>query len=112
MRFRAMMFAMTPTPGGKNWWRIGIFAAVFLISCVLLLGFGLVRLFSFGGSEPGPNGPMATPGDSGGWASFVGVLTTAVTAATSLAGLVLTLRREKRDSVKSDLEIRRMQLDL
>jgi hypothetical protein len=99
---------MTNAPRRRNWWRISIFAAIFLVSCFLFLIFGLVRILSFPGAGP----PTATPEPAIAWLPFVGIATTALTAVSSLTGLVLSLRREKRDSRKSDLEVRQMELNL
>jgi hypothetical protein len=96
----------------RNWWRIGIFAAIFLISGVLFLVFLLVgAAMSMMGGAGDPDAPP-TAGSSGAWLPLAGAATTALTAVSSVVGLVMSVRRERRDSRMSDLEFERMKLDL
>ena len=105
--------AMANKAGGRNWWRIGIFTAAFIVSCMVLFFFLLVLAFSsmMGGAEP-PNGPIASPEPAVSWIPLIGAATTALTAVSSLTGLVLSLRRDKRDGRKSDLELRQLEINL
>ncbi|MBL8124431.1 MAG: hypothetical protein KIT61_07330 [Pyrinomonadaceae bacterium] len=85
--------------------RAVVLTVVFLISAGLLFVLFVAMNLPIAGvdpTEPMPtNGPVA-----------FGVVATAVTSLSTFAGLVLSLVKEKRESRKSDIEARRMELEL
>jgi uncharacterized protein YpmS len=99
--------AMTEVTLERNWWRIGFFVTLFLLSGLLFL---IAMLFVIAWSMPGA-GPEATQQPLS-WLPLVGALAAAATALASLVGVIFGWRREKRDSVKGDLEVRRMEIEL
>ena len=92
---------------GKTSWRVRamILAVAFLVSSLLF--FVLVISLNLPMATGGPTPPPDTS-----WTAIFGVVATALTSLTTLAGLVLTIQKDRRESRKSDLEARRIELEL
>lgn len=92
---------------------------VFLFSGVVLV-LALTATTLLYQSRPDPNNVSNPPGvdkpaqqgNSAFVAAVVGAVGSAVTSVASLLGMIFGWRKEKREAIKNDLEIRRLELEL
>jgi hypothetical protein len=87
----------------------GVRATVLTIAFFLSTGFLFILFVAM--SLPGAAGDPTEPPPTN-WPMVFGVVATAVTSLSTFAGLVLSLIKERRESRKSDIEVRRMELEL
>lgn len=82
-----------------------------VLTVVFLFSTGLLFILFIAMNLPGAGEPTE-PAPQTNWPMAFGVVATGVTSLSTFAGLVLSLLKERRESKKSDIEARRMELEL